>query len=109
MRPVLKDVNDADGGVGALDARLDQREVLGVTEPKLVEPLGLGPADIARGGATRRIGILMMSNQRLPVLVSRPLHGFPNMLPGVGHVSRPSGSRHQTRHRGTASSAPVLS
>ena len=87
MRPVLKEVNDADGGIGALDARLDQREVLGVAEPKLVEPLGLGPAYIARRGAARRIGIFMMSNQRLPVFVSRPLHGFPDLLPGVGHVS----------------------
>ena len=46
MWPVLEDVNDADGGIGALDAGLDQLEVPGVTEPELVEPLGLGPADI---------------------------------------------------------------
>jgi hypothetical protein len=29
---------------------LGQREVLGVVEPELVEPLGLGPAHLARGG-----------------------------------------------------------
>jgi len=43
-------VNDADGGVRALDAGFDQREPLGIAEPELVEPLGLGPADIARRG-----------------------------------------------------------
>jgi hypothetical protein len=31
-------------------AGLGQREVLGVVEPELVEPLGLGPAHLARGG-----------------------------------------------------------
>src|SRR5919108_4106756 len=87
VRPALEEVNDADGGIGALDVGLDQREVSGVAEPELVEPLGLGPAHIARGGAARRIGVLMMSNQRLPVFVSRPLDGFPDLLPGVGHVS----------------------
>src|SRR5688572_8310145 len=80
-------MNDADGGIGALDAGLEQREVRGVAEPELVKPIGLGPADIARGGGARRIGILVMSNQRLPVFVSRPLHGFADLLPGVGHVS----------------------
>ena len=30
MRPVLEEVNDADGGIGALDAGLDQREIRGV-------------------------------------------------------------------------------
>jgi hypothetical protein len=43
-------VNDVDGGIGALDAGLDQREILGVAEPELVKPFGLGPADIARVG-----------------------------------------------------------
>jgi hypothetical protein len=33
---VLEDVNDADGGIGALDAGLDQREIPGVAEPELV-------------------------------------------------------------------------
>jgi hypothetical protein len=106
VRPVLEEVKDADGGIGALDAGLDQREVPGVAEPELVKPLGLGPADIARGGAARRIGILMMSNQRLPVFVSRPLHGFPDLLPGVGHVSPLAGSQRLTGHCRRASSAP---
>ena len=50
VRPVLEHVNDADCGIRALDAGLDQCEVLGVAEPELVEPLGLGTADIARRG-----------------------------------------------------------
>jgi hypothetical protein len=87
MRPVLEEVNDADVGIGALHAGLDEREVPGVAEPELVKPLGLGPADIARGGAARRIGLLMVSNQRPPVLVSRPLHGFSDLLPGARHLS----------------------
>ena len=86
MRPVLEHVNQADGGVRALDARLDQRELLGIAEPELVEPVGLGPADIARGGAARRIGLFVMPDQRLPVFVSGPLHGFPDLRPGVGHA-----------------------
>src|SRR5918999_1711527 len=101
-RPVLEEVNDADGGIGALDAGLDQREIPGVAESELIEPLGLGPADIARGGAARRIGILMMSNQRLPVFVSRQLDGFPDLLPGVGHVSPLAASQRLTRHCGRA-------
>jgi hypothetical protein len=36
VRPVLKDVNDAHGGIGAFDAGLDQREVARVAEPELV-------------------------------------------------------------------------
>ena len=36
-------MNDADGGIGALDAALDQTEVPGVAEPELVKTLGLGP------------------------------------------------------------------
>src|SRR5215211_4452719 len=87
LRPVLEEVNDANCGIGAFDASLDQREVPGIAEPELVEPLGLSQADIARGGAARRIGILMMSNECLPVCVSRPLHGFPDLCPGIGHVS----------------------
>src|SRR5215216_2920947 len=84
-RPVLEDVDDAHGGVRAFDAGLDQGELFGVAEPELVEPLGLGPADIARGGPARRIGILVMPDQGLPVLVSGPLHGFSDQRPGEGH------------------------
>jgi hypothetical protein len=47
VRPVLEEVNDADGGIGALHAGLDQPEVPGVAEPELVKPLGLGPAGYA--------------------------------------------------------------
>ena len=79
-------MNDANGGIGALDARLDKREVRGVTEPKVVEPLGLGPADIARSGAARRIGILMVPNQRLPVFVAGPPAP---LLPGLAAWCRP--------------------
>ena len=85
VRPVLEDVNDADGGIGALDAGLDEREFPGVAEVELVKPLGLSPADITGGRSARRIGILVVSNQRLPMFVARPLHGFPDLLPGVGH------------------------
>jgi hypothetical protein len=106
VRPVLEEVNDADRGIGALDAGLDQRKIPGVAEPELVKPVGLAPADIARGGAARRIGILVMSNQRLPVFVSRPLHGFADLLPGAGHVSPLAGSQPLTRHCSRASSAP---
>ena len=81
LRPVLEDVNEADGGIGALDAGLDQRELLGITEPELVEPLSLGPADIARRRSARRIGILVMPDEGLPVFVSRPLHGFADLRP----------------------------
>src|SRR5205085_2151578 len=86
LGPVLEDVNETDRRIGALDAGLDQPELLGIAKPELVEPLGLGPADIARGGPTRGIGLLMMPNQSLPVFVSRLLHGFPDLRPRVGHV-----------------------
>src|SRR5918997_4790636 len=86
LRPVLEDVHDADGRVGALDAGLDQRELLGIAEPELIEPVGLRPADIPRGRPARRIGILVMPDQGLPVFVSGPLHGFADLRPGVGHV-----------------------
>jgi hypothetical protein len=88
VRSVLEDVNDADGGIGALDAGLDQREVLGVAEPELVEPLGLASADITRGGAALRLGILMVLDERLPVLVAGALHGLPDLLPCQGHRAR---------------------
>jgi hypothetical protein len=55
-----------------------------VRSTKLVEALGLGPAHIARRGTAGRIGVLVMPNQRLPVFVSRPLHGLPELVPGVG-------------------------
>ena len=42
MRSVLEDVHDADGGVAALDACLDERELLGSGEVEPAEPLGLG-------------------------------------------------------------------
>src|SRR6266487_2703443 len=67
VRSVLEEVNETDGGIGALDAGLDQRELLGIAELELIEPLGLGTADIARRGPARRIRILMMPNQGLPV------------------------------------------
>src|SRR3954453_4469364 len=78
-------MDQADGGIRALDAGLDQLEILGVAEPELVEPLGLGPADVARGGPARRIRILVMTDQGLPVLVSRLLHGGSDLRPGKGH------------------------
>src|SRR5829696_7597157 len=84
-RAVLEDVDEADGGVGALDARLDQPELLG--------PLGLGPADVARRRSALRIGILVMPDQGLPMLVPRPLHGFADLAPGdpcgPGHRAPP--------------------
>src|SRR3954453_12666317 len=78
-------MDQADGGIRALDAGLDQREVLGVAEPELVEPIGLGPADVARGGPARRIRILVMTDEGLPVFVSRLLHGGSDLRPGKGH------------------------
>src|SRR5688572_194979 len=78
-------MDDPDGGIGALDAGLEQRELLGRAEPELVEPLGFGPADVARGRAAGRIGILMMPDQGLPVLVSGPLHGGADVRSGQGH------------------------
>ena len=50
-----------------------------VSEPELVEPLGLGRADVARGGPALRIGVLVMPDQGLPVLVARALHGGSNV------------------------------
>jgi len=79
-RSALEDVNEADGGIRALDAGLDQRDLLGIAEPELVEPLGLGSADVARSRSVRRIGILVMPDQGLPVFVSRALHGFADLL-----------------------------
>ena len=79
---VGEDVYEAEGGIGALHAGLDQREVLGVAEPEFVEPLGLGPADITRGGAARRIGILVVLDERLPVLVARLLDGLADLRSG---------------------------
>jgi hypothetical protein len=88
VRSVLEEVNDADGGIGALDAGLDQRELLGVAEPELVQALGLGPADITGGGPALGIGILVVPDEGLPVLVSRTLDSFPDLRPGVRHVTR---------------------
>ena len=73
-------MDDANGGLVALDAGLDQLQVAGVTEPELVEPLRLGPADITRRRAALRIGVLVMPDQRLPVLVARALGGFPELF-----------------------------
>ena len=61
-----------------------------IAEPELVEPLGLGPADVTRSRAALRIGVLVMLDQRLPVLVSRALHGVADLRPGVRHVTRVS-------------------
>ena len=79
----LEDVHDAHGGVRALDAGLDQREVV---ERHLVEPLGLGAADVARRGPALRIGVLVVLDEGLPVLVSRRLDGFADLRSGVRHV-----------------------
>ena len=70
---------------GALDAGLDERELLRRGEVELGEPLGLGPADVAGGWAALRIRLLVMPDQGLPVLVARRLHGCTDVRPRERH------------------------
>src|SRR3954453_1747801 len=114
VRSELEYVHDAEGGIRALDAGLDQLETLGVAEPELVEALGLGPADIARSGPAGRIGILVMPDQGLPVFVSCPLHGGSDLRPGEGHLRlggyAPEAMEPTRRHRvaDVQASAPAI-
>jgi hypothetical protein len=65
----------------ALDPRLDQLEVRMIPQADFVEPLCFSARHIAGCRAARRIGILVVGNQRSPMLVARTFdrssYGFP--------------------------------
>jgi hypothetical protein len=84
-------VHQADGGVEALNAALDQLQVRIVTEAHRVESLGLGSADIARGGSAGWVGILVEADQRVPVLVAGALHCLANLFPRQRHLTARGG------------------
>ena len=85
--PVLEDVHQADGGVEGLYAGFDERQVGISPEAELIESLGLGSADVAGGGTAGGIGVFVKADQGLPVLVTRALDRFADLLAGEGHVT----------------------
>ena len=64
------------------DAGVHQLEIGAVGEAELVEALRLGAGDIARGRAAGGVGVLVMRNERSPVLVAGALDGGTDLLAG---------------------------
>ena len=104
----LERVGDMNRVAGPLDPGLTQLESRNVGEAELIEPLGLGPADVARGRAARRIGILVVSDQRLPVLVPGALDRLADLLAGERHgrYSARRGPESLNERDGTGSRRP---
>jgi hypothetical protein len=88
-RFVFEDVDETNCGLEALDAGLDEGEVGIVPEAKLIEPLGLGTADVAGGGTAGGVGVFVKADQGLPVLVAGALDRLADLLPRERHVRVP--------------------
>ncbi len=68
---VFKEVSDSEGGREPLDPALDQLQIRIIAQAKSIKPFRLGSGYIAWCGAAGWIGILVMTDQGLPMLVTR--------------------------------------
>ena len=111
---VLEDVGDANVRVvDPLDPALDQFEVGVVAQAEAVETLGLGLGDVAGRGAALRVGVLVVADERLPVLVARPFDRVSDVSPGECHgpqslPARASGASCERQTRGSSPSGVRL-
>jgi hypothetical protein len=82
LRAILEDVGDADRRGNRLDAALHQLEVGVVAQAEGVQPLGLGPGDVARRRTALWVGVLVMADEGLPVRVTRAFDRFSDLSSG---------------------------
>src|SRR4051794_24562511 len=92
----LEQVGHANRPLETLDPRLEQPQIRRIAEAELVEPLGLGAADVTRGRAAFRVRVFVMANERLPMRVAGALDRFAHLLSRQRHArataTAPTGS-----------------
>src|SRR5437016_2655982 len=69
----------------ALDPRLHQLELLGLTQAQRVEPLGLGLAHVAWRRLGVGVGVFVMGAQRVPMLIPGTLDRVPDSVARERH------------------------
>jgi hypothetical protein len=89
---ILEDVGDADCGGNLLDPALHQLEVGVVAQPEGVQSLSLGPGDVTGRWTALGVSVFVVTDEGLPVRVTRPFDRLSNLLPGECHWSSASSS-----------------
>src|SRR5439155_21608483 len=73
-----------------LHPRLEQLKVLGVAQAQLVQPFGFPLAHVAGRGLGVRIGVLVVSTERVPMLIAGALHRLADVVAGERHGDKVS-------------------
>jgi hypothetical protein len=101
-------VGEAHLGIShALDLGVEQLEVGAIAESELIEAFGLGARDVAGRGPAGRVRVLMMRNERAPVLVPGALDRFADLLAGKRRGYQTLGVKRKRSVRSSKRPAPT--